>query len=163
MPNEYDAEGALSFAWTTLRDHAGQGPCRYWIPFSNAMSPHERVPGASNPDYQAGLDNAHPVDYLITERGFKGKSSLLVFEAMLSAPTNWILAGGPVEYAIGAQLRRESYDRREYSRENGPHGVRCRTLSATRARVARRWLTALPAAPASSPISPPDTRWKQTG
>ena len=129
VPNQYDADGALRFDWTTLRDHAGQGPCRYWFPFSNAMRPHEQVPGAANPDYEAALDNTHLVDYLITARGFKGRSSLLAFETMLSAPTGWNLAGGPVEFALGAQLRRETYDRREYSRENGPRGGALQNLA----------------------------------
>ena len=122
VPNEYDAEGRLHFDWRTLSDHAGQGPCSYWHPFSNAMSPHEWVPGASNPDYEPGLDNLHLIDYLITARGFKGESSLLVMESVLSGESNWLLAGGAVEYAIGAQIRRETYDRREYSRETGAHG-----------------------------------------
>lgn len=122
VANEYDADGLLRFDWRTLREYAGQGPCGYWYPFSNAMSPHVWVPGADNPDYEPGLDNRHLIDYLITARGFKGESSLLVLESVLSGDSTWFLAGGAVEYAIGAQIRRETYDRREYSRETGPRG-----------------------------------------
>ncbi len=38
VPNRYDAAGRLDFDWETLRDHAGQGPCGYWIPFSGAST-----------------------------------------------------------------------------------------------------------------------------
>ena len=122
VPNQYDAGGNLRFDWTTLRDHAGQGPCGYWIPFSNAMQPHKQVPGASNPDYEPSLDNSDLFDYLITERGFKGRTSLLVFDAVLSGDSAWVLGGGPMAYALGAQVRRETYRRREYAREPGPRG-----------------------------------------
>ena len=128
VPNQYDADGSLRFHWTTLRDHAGQGPCSYWIPFSNAMQPHEQVPGASNPDYEQRLDNSDLFDYLITERGFKGRTSLLVFDAVLSGDALWQLAGGPMGYAVGAQVRRETYRRREYTREDSPRGGALQSL-----------------------------------
>ena len=38
VPNEYDANGNLVFSLETLQAHAGQGPCQYWIPFSNSMA-----------------------------------------------------------------------------------------------------------------------------
>lgn len=129
VANEYDARGTLRFSWQTLSEHAGRGPCRYWFPFSNAMLPHERVPGAGNPDYEPTLDNAHLINYLITARGFKGESSLLVFDTVLSTDSNWALRGGTVEYALGAQIRRETYDRSIYSREQGPHGGALQDLS----------------------------------
>ena len=47
------ADGRLAFDWETLRDYAGQGPCGYWIPFSNGLEPHVRVRGAGNPDYES--------------------------------------------------------------------------------------------------------------
>ncbi len=130
VPNEYDSHGSLRFSWQTLNEHAGRGPCRYWFPFSNAMLPHEWVPGASNPDYEPALDNTHLINYLITARGFKGESSLLVFDAVLSRDTDWALSGGTVEYALGFQVRRETYDRSIYSREQGPRGSALQDLSA---------------------------------
>ena len=54
MPNRYDNTGRIDFDWQTFRDHAGQGPCRYWIPFSNGLKPDERVPRSSNPDAVMG-------------------------------------------------------------------------------------------------------------
>ena len=54
MPNRYDNTGRIDFDWQTIRDHAGQGPCRYWIPLSNGLKPDERVPRSSNPDAVMG-------------------------------------------------------------------------------------------------------------
>ena len=122
VPNQYDGDGHLRFPWQTLRDHAGRGPCRYWSPFSNAMQPHPQVPGAINPDYAPGFDQEDLADYLITSRGFEGHSSLLALEAVLHGDTAWRLAGAPVAYAVGAQVRREHYGRQEYSAEAGPRG-----------------------------------------
>ena len=129
VPNEYDQAGALRFDWQTLSRHAGQGPCRYWFPFSNAMSPHTNVPYADNPDYEPALNSTELIDYLITERGLEGRSSLLVVEGLIRLASKWSLAGGPVEYAVGAQLRQETYDRREYSKEVGARGGALQDLS----------------------------------
>ena len=57
VPNRYDGTGRLDFDWQTLRDHAGQGPCRYWIPFSNGLMPDERVPRSGNPDFESQFDH----------------------------------------------------------------------------------------------------------
>ena len=122
VPNRYDDAGRLRFPWQTLRDHAGRGPCRYWVPFSNAINPHPRVPGASNPDYEPDFHQEDLADYLITGRGFEGESSLLSLEAVLHGDPPWRFAGGTVEYALGAQMRRERYARREFSDETGPRG-----------------------------------------
>ena len=122
VPNAYDDDGRLHFPWQTLRDHAGQGPCRYWSPFSNAMKAHPQVPGSSNPDYAPAFDQDDLADYLIMRRGFEGASSLSALEAVLHGDTRWQLAGGPVAYAVGAQVRREHYGREEYSDEAGPRG-----------------------------------------
>ena len=46
---------------------AGQGPCRYWIPFSNGMLPDER---------------GDLTDYLIMSRGFTGRTSLTSVDAV---------------------------------------------------------------------------------
>ena len=131
VANEYDAEGRIAFGWQTLRDHAGQGPCRYWMPFSNAVDPHPYVPGASNPDYEPHLGEEHLslVDYLTTRRGFVGHTSLTVVDVLLNGDAPWLLAGGPLQYAFGAQWRREAYERREYSAERGPRGGALQDLS----------------------------------
>ena len=122
VPNRYDTDGRLDFDWETLRDHAGQGPCGYWVPFSNGLEPHVRVREASNPDYEPELDHRGLADYLIMARGFKGRTSLHMLEGLVNGDSPWQLGGGPVAYALGAQVRREYYRRREYSEETGPRG-----------------------------------------
>jgi len=104
VPNEYDAGGNLSFSLDTLRRHAGQGDCRYWIPFSNSISPHPLVPNASNPDYDPAFDNGPLHDYLTTILGNRGQTSLLVVEAVASGLLDWSLPGGAAEYAAGERL-----------------------------------------------------------
>ncbi len=115
VPNEYDAGGNLSFSLDTLRRHAGQGDCRYWIPFSNSISPHPLVPNASNPDYDPAFDNGPLHDYLTTILGNRGQTSLLVVEAVASGLLDWSLPGGAAEYAAGVQWRGETYELRPYT------------------------------------------------
>ena len=122
VPNRYDAVGNLRFDWQTLSDHAGRGPCRYWSPFSNAMPAHHQVPGSGNPDYEPALDQQDLASYLLTDRGFKGSASLAALDAVVYGDTPWEIGGGFVSYAIGAQVRREDYVRREYSGEAGSRG-----------------------------------------
>ncbi len=122
VPNGYDIAGNLHFDLQTIEQHAGQGPCRYWSPFSNAMPAHPYVAGSSNPAYDARFDQQDLASYLITNRGFKGRSTLAALEGVVRGDSGWLLGGGPVAYAVGAQLRREDYLRREYSAGNAPRG-----------------------------------------
>jgi len=115
VPNEYDENGSLSFALDTLRRHAGQGDCRYWIPFSNSIKPHALVPSASNPDYDPAFDNGPLHDYLTTVLGYRGETSLFVLEAVASGLLDWSLPGGAAGYAAGAQWRGETYELNPYT------------------------------------------------
>ena len=115
VPNQYDAVGNLSFSLDTLRRHAGQGDCRYWIPFSNSIRPHPLVPNASNPDYDPAFDNGPLHDYLTTILGNRGETSLLVVEAVASGLLEWSLPGGAAEYAAGVQWRGETYELNPYT------------------------------------------------
>ena len=113
VPNEYDANGNLVFSLETLQAHAGQGPCQYWIPFSNSMAgSNELVLGGpnSNPDFNPALDNQALRDYMITEGVGGGETSLLVIEAILSGELGLELGGGNVGFALGAQIRSETYE-----------------------------------------------------
>ena len=114
-PNEYDGDGNLSFSLETLRRHAGQGDCSYWIPFSNSIRPHPAVPGVSNPDYDPAFDNGALFDYLTTTLGTRGETTLLVVEAVASGLLGWSLPGGAAEYAAGVQWRGETYELTPYS------------------------------------------------
>lgn len=122
VPNRFDEDGNLHLDWRTVRDHAGQGPCRYWSPFSNAMPAHPNVPNATNPDYEPAFDQQDLASYLLTDRGFKGRASLVAIDTVVNGNLSWQLPGGRVAFAAGAQIRHESYFRREYSAETGPRG-----------------------------------------
>ena len=114
VPNEYDADGNLEFSLRTLKDHAGVGPCQYWIPFSNSMAGSDPlVPGgmASNPDFNPALDNRRLLDYMITQGVDTGETSLLTLEGILSGTFGVVeLPGGAVDYAFGFQYRDETYE-----------------------------------------------------
>ncbi len=113
VPNEYNADGQLEFSLATLQQHAGQGPCQYWIPFSNSMAgAHPLVLGgsATNPDYNPALSNQPLRDYMITTGVTEGETSLLVIEGIINGSTPWELDGGTVDFAAGFQYRDESYE-----------------------------------------------------
>ena len=122
VPNEVNAMGQLEFHWTTLRDHAGQGPCSYYIPFSNAMQPHMRVNAPDNEAYEPRFDNADLIEYLTVLQGLEGFASLLSVEAVVRGVTKWAPIDTLVDFAFGAQFRRESYERRAYTNERGLRG-----------------------------------------
>ena len=113
-PNQYDENGRLFFPLETLMAHAGQGPCRYWTPFSNGMyGSHPHVPDglAANPDYNPALDNQDLHAYLVNDDyGSNGKTSLLVLDSVLSGELPfWSLPGGELRFAAGFQWRSETY------------------------------------------------------
>ena len=114
VPNEYDADGNLSFSLATVRRWAGQGPCRYWIPFSNSMPgshPFVRAGEASNPDFNRALNNQELRDYMITSDVTEGETSLLVLEGVVTGKVEPPrLPAGGIDYAVGAQLRSETYE-----------------------------------------------------
>lgn len=112
VPNEYDADGNISFSLETLQEHAGQGPCRYWIPFSNSMpgsNPQVKNGTANNPDFNPALNNQPLNRYMITPLGGNGETSLWLLEGVLSGVLDMDLGAGDVDYAVGAHLRRETY------------------------------------------------------
>ena len=114
VPNEYNDQGQLAFSLATVQQHAGQGPCQYWIPFSNAMPgshPFVNNGEASNPDFNPALNNQNLHDYIMTYGVGKGETSLWVLEGILTGSLDFAqLAGGTVEYAAGLQYRSETYE-----------------------------------------------------
>ncbi|MDE0514158.1 MAG: TonB-dependent receptor [Gammaproteobacteria bacterium] len=116
VPNQY-VDGRLEFDLETLQQQAGRGNCMYWSPFSNGMyGAHPQVPDAQyyeNPDFNPDLDNRRLFDYLLTERITRGKTSLLVLEGIVSGPAPFRLMDNEIDFALGAQWRRETF-------KNGP-------------------------------------------
>ena len=113
VPNQY-VDGRLEFDLATLQQHAGRGDCMYWSPFSNGMhGAHPQVPNAhyyENPDFNPELDNRRLFDYLLTDRITRGKTSLLVLESIVSGAAPFQLLGNEVDFALGAQWRRETFE-----------------------------------------------------
>jgi len=118
VPNQYDANGNLSFDLATVQANAGQGPCQYWIPFSNSMAGADPlVPGgiADNPDFNPALDNQAIRDYMMTEGVSKGETSLLVVEGILTGELPFFeMPAGTIDYAFGFQYRDETYESGQY-------------------------------------------------
>ena len=114
VPNEYDADGNLSFSLATVQQWAGQGPCRYWIPFSNSMPgshPFVKNGEAANPDFNSALSNQPLRDYMITTGVGEGETSLLVLEGVLSGEMDFLqMQAGAIDYAAGVQYRSETYE-----------------------------------------------------
>ena len=111
VPNEYNAAGQLEFSLATLQEHAGKGPCRYWIPFSNGMwGSHDQVLNGttSNPTFNPDLDNRPINNYMVTNLGGRGETSLFYLEGTISGTLSLDLFD-EVNYALGAQWRSESY------------------------------------------------------
>ena len=113
VPNEYDANGNLSFSLATVQQWAGQGPCRYWIPFSNSMPgshPFVKNGEASNPDFNPALSNQPLLDYMITSGVGEGETSLLVLEGVVAGELGFFeTPAGGIDYAVGVQYRDETY------------------------------------------------------
>ena len=114
VPNRYDDNGRIFFPLDTLMAHAGQGPCRYWIPFSNSMpGSHPYVPDGleANPDYNPALNNQDIYAYMVNDDyGSRGNTSLLVLDSVISGILPWwSLPGGELSFAAGFQWRSETY------------------------------------------------------
>ena len=85
---------------------AGQGPCLYYNPFSNAIrhsdQPSSRFEHTPNPDYVAGLANPEPLrQWLNEEVDLVSTTDLFVADATLSGT----LAENVADFAVGYQYR----------------------------------------------------------
>ena len=88
---------------------AGAGSCEYYNPFSNAI-PSSAITGAANPNYVPGLENSATLaDWLTDGNATTVTTDLLVWDASVSGLSGVQAAGGEIGWAVGAQVRRESY------------------------------------------------------
>lgn len=88
---------------------AGVGACQYYNPFSNGLAANA-VTGAVNPGYVPGLENsAELADWMTDASETTATTDLLVFDAVMSGVSSVQTAGGPVGWAAGVQIRRESF------------------------------------------------------
>ncbi|HIG23737.1 TonB-dependent receptor [Henriciella sp.] len=88
----------------------GQGSCEWYNPFSNGIAANA-ITGQANPTYVPGLENSVTLaDWLTEGVGTVVTSNLLVFDAAMSGQSNVVAQGGPVSWAVGAQVRREGFE-----------------------------------------------------
>lgn len=124
VPNEYDANGNLAFSEATLAQHAGQGHCLYWSPFSNGMAgAHGQVLNgeARNPDFNPDFDNQRLFSYLVNQNyGLTGETTLTAWDFIVNGELgSWLeLPGGEIGFAAGVQWRREDYTTSIYGRND---------------------------------------------
>ncbi|MCR9080743.1 MAG: TonB-dependent receptor [Hyphomonadaceae bacterium] len=88
---------------------AGQGGCEYYNPFSNAVAANA-IDGTANPQFDASLANSTTLaEWLTDEVGDDRETSLLVFDGVISGQSNVEASGGSVGYAVGFQVRQETF------------------------------------------------------
>ncbi|MEO0606730.1 MAG: TonB-dependent receptor [Pseudomonadota bacterium] len=89
---------------------AGAGGCEYYNPFSNAIQ-SGAVNGVTNPGYDPAQANSPDlVDYLTGARSTEVTTDLWVFDAVISGESGFAAPGGLISYALGGQIRQESYE-----------------------------------------------------
>ena len=88
---------------------AGANGCQYWNPFSNAIQ-RNVLTGQVNPGYNAAVANDIAVlNWFQQELTTSQEASLFVFDALISGGTGIELWGGPLEFAIGGQYRKDTF------------------------------------------------------
>lgn len=88
---------------------AGANGCQYWNPFSNAIQ-RNVLTGQVNPGYNAAVANDIAVlDWFQEELTTSQEASLFVFDALISGGTGIDLWGGPLEFAVGGQYRKDKF------------------------------------------------------
>jgi outer membrane receptor protein involved in Fe transport len=87
----------------------GANGCLFFNPFSNGTETSASN-GVTNPNYNPALANSQEVsDYVSGVIKSKKATELFVFDALVSGETGVELDGGVVEFAVGAQYRKESF------------------------------------------------------
>lgn len=87
----------------------GAGGCEYYNPFSNGLAGNPAL-GLTNPYYVPANANSPELSaWLFGEVAIRAESDYWVVDAVLDGETGFQLAGGPVSYAVGGQVRRLSY------------------------------------------------------
>ncbi|MDZ4866108.1 MAG: TonB-dependent receptor [Alphaproteobacteria bacterium] len=88
---------------------AGANGCQYWNPFSNAIQ-RNVLTGQVNPQYNAAVANDIAVlNWFQQELQTNQEASLWVVDALVSGNTGIDLWGGPIEFAVGGQYRRDTF------------------------------------------------------
>lgn len=89
---------------------AGAGTCQYYNPFSNSI-PAGAITGTPNPQYNPALANSAVLaDWMTDASETTVTTDLIVLDGVMSGQSSVQAAGGSVGWAVGAQVRRESYE-----------------------------------------------------
>ena len=84
--------------------------CYFFNPFSNAVAGNA-LTGAANPGFNAAVaNNPDVIRWFFPQVNTKQKSSLVVWDGVLSGQLPIELAGGKVGWAAGGQYRRDMFD-----------------------------------------------------
>lgn len=88
----------------------GMDGCQYYNPFSNALE-FSAVTGMANPNYDPTVANSDElIDWLTAYTASFTTNEQLVLEAIFNGETDWVLGGGNVGWAAGAQWRQDDYE-----------------------------------------------------
>lgn len=84
--------------------------CYYFNPFSNAIQT-SAVTGANNPGFAAGgANNVELIRWFFPQLSTEATQRLFTADFLLNGGLGFELGGGPVEWALGAQFRRNFYE-----------------------------------------------------
>jgi iron complex outermembrane recepter protein len=84
----------------------GVGNCKYFNPFSNAISANA-LTGQTNPNYSAAVANdPELIRWFFQETGSDLTTRLMVLDLVFNGETGIDLGGGPVAWALGGQFRK---------------------------------------------------------
>ncbi|WP_095012725.1 TonB-dependent receptor [Tsuneonella mangrovi] len=96
----------------------GSGGCLWFNPFTSA-SPTNPANGALNPYYVPGLENSPElVNWVQVPNGTFQREEQYVLDAVLSGGTGFELPGGEVQFALGAQYRKNKYTSTPINKES---------------------------------------------
>lgn len=89
----------------------GAGPCTWFNPFGSAILLPDEMAADGNGNLHTLGNDAAAVASMESQGVTTARSSLSVFDAVLSTPSlfGWELAGGGVGFALGTQYRAESF------------------------------------------------------
>lgn len=89
---------------------AGANGCLYFNPFSNALAGNP-IDGQVNPTYNPTVSNSIDViDWFTADSRTTATNHLFVAEAVVSGDLGFNMKGGPAQFALGTQFRRDIYD-----------------------------------------------------
>jgi iron complex outermembrane receptor protein len=94
---------------TNAAANRGVNGCLYFNPFSNAIQ-QNAISGETNPQYNPALANsAELTNWFFKEGSTEQTARIFVADAVVSGETGLNLPGGPVQFAVGAQFRKDLF------------------------------------------------------